>query len=143
MTGSRRRGNPTNYPYGTDDKVYADQLNYIYNYEISFEFSVLNNSEIDGYDASIEFDGIDHLDIWLNGNLGFSPIKAHDTQHFEGRIRTSREAGYLNSPEIHEIQREIRDRLFIRTVVTNKYRMKKFYTIFDGNENNFYLRNPK
>ena len=143
MTGSRKRGNHTNYPYGTDKKVYADQLNYIYNYVISFKFSVLNNSEIDGYDASIEFVGVDNLDTWVNGSLNFSPIKAHDKQHFEGKIRINREAGYSNPPEINEIQKEIRDMLSIRTAVKNKYRVKKFYTLFDGNQNNFYLRKPK
>jgi hypothetical protein len=142
MTGSRKRGAATNYPQNSVKPPYADELNYEYNFEIPFEFSILNNSEIDGYDAEIEFNGIEGINYRANGNLKFSPIPAHKSHFFQGKFFITKEAGYNNSPEIIEIQRHLRDKLSIKSKVKNKYRLKNFYAVFDGQENEFTLRKP-
>lgn len=142
MSG-RRRGEVTNYHKEAVEPPFAEKLNYLYNFEISFEFSILNNSEIDGYDAEIEFNGLEGINIKTFGSLKFSPIPAHGNKYFQGRIILIKEAGYYNPPEISDVQREIRDKLTITSKVLNKYRFKNFYSIFDGKENQFKLIKPK
>ncbi|MEX0595654.1 MAG: hypothetical protein WD512_04065 [Candidatus Paceibacterota bacterium] len=142
MTGSRKRGAVTNYPEKSEKPPYADELNYLYNFEIPFEFSILNNSEIDGYDAEIEFNGLDGINYRTNGSLKFSPIPAHGSYFFQGKFMITKKAGYNNPPEIIDVQRELRDKLTVNSKVLNKYRLKNFYAIFDGNENQFKLRKP-
>lgn len=142
MTGSRKRGAATNYPFESEKPPYADELNYLYNFEIPFEFSILNNSEIDGYDAEIELNGLEGINYRTNRNLKFSPIPSHDSYLFQGKFMLTKEAGYTNPPEIIAVQRELRDRLTVISKVKNKYRLKSFYSVFDGNENQFKLRKP-
>lgn len=142
MTGSRKRGHTTNYPHDSDETPYAEELNYNYEYRIPFEFSVVNNSEIDGYDAEIQFDGIQDYEFWIDGDLNFSPITAHEKHVFHGNFYIEKEAGFRNPPKIGDIQRDLRENLEIKTKVKNKYRAKSFYSVFDGSENEFKFFNP-
>lgn len=143
MTGSRKRGVATNYPHGNEKPPYADELNYLYNFEIPFEFSIINNSEIDGYDAEIELNGLEGINYRTNGSLKFSPIPSHESHFVQGKFMITKEGGFNNPPEIGEIQKSLRENLTIKSKVKNKYRLKKFYAVFDGQENKFTFIEPK